>query len=77
MWALGDCAEVPQPEGDGTYAPTAQNATREGEFMLCAECGGMALYRRQQARGDVRRGCTIEKTCDASGVILRIGGGAE
>lgn len=33
VWALGDCAEVPQPGGgrdDSTYAPTAQNATREG-----------------------------------------------
>ena len=30
IWAIGDCAEVPGPEG-GTYAPTAQNATREGE----------------------------------------------
>lgn len=34
VWALGDCAEVPQPHGQGgdgkTYAPTAQNATREG-----------------------------------------------
>jgi NADH dehydrogenase len=29
VWALGDCAEVPSP-GGGTYAPTAQNATREG-----------------------------------------------
>jgi NADH dehydrogenase len=31
LWALGDCAEVPKPGGNGaTYAPTAQNATREG-----------------------------------------------
>lgn len=30
VWALGDCAEVPKPGGKGTYAPTAQNATREG-----------------------------------------------
>jgi NADH dehydrogenase len=33
VWALGDCAEVPR-RGNGrdteTYAPTAQNATREG-----------------------------------------------
>ncbi len=32
-WAAGDCAEVPEPEGHGTYAPTAQNATREGECI--------------------------------------------
>jgi NADH dehydrogenase len=30
IWAIGDCAEVPQPSGKGTYAPTAQNAMREG-----------------------------------------------
>lgn len=30
IWAIGDCAEVPQSDG-GTYAPTAQNATREGQ----------------------------------------------
>jgi NADH dehydrogenase FAD-containing subunit len=31
VWALGDCVETPIPGGDGkTYAPTAQNATREG-----------------------------------------------
>jgi NADH dehydrogenase len=33
IWALGDCAEVPQPDGKGTYAPTAQNATREGQLV--------------------------------------------
>ncbi len=32
LWALGDCAEIPNPEG-GTYAPTAQNATREGALV--------------------------------------------
>ncbi|MBV9674400.1 MAG: NAD(P)/FAD-dependent oxidoreductase [Verrucomicrobia bacterium] len=30
VWAVGDCAEVPTPDLKGTYAPTAQNATREG-----------------------------------------------
>ncbi len=30
IWALGDCAEVPKNGHDKTYAPTAQNATREG-----------------------------------------------
>ncbi len=29
VWAIGDCAEVPQPDGK-SYAPTAQNAMREG-----------------------------------------------
>ncbi len=31
VWALGDCAEIPNPGKDKTYAPTAQNATREGK----------------------------------------------
>jgi NADH dehydrogenase len=31
VWALGDCAEVPVPHAEGTYAPTAQNAIREGK----------------------------------------------
>jgi NADH:ubiquinone reductase (H+-translocating) len=30
VFALGDCAAVPISNGDGTYAPTAQNAIREG-----------------------------------------------
>jgi len=33
VWALGDCAEIPQPGGKGTYAPTAQNAMREGTLV--------------------------------------------
>ncbi len=33
VWALGDCAEIPQPDGKSTYAPTAQNATREGKLL--------------------------------------------
>ena len=32
VWAIGDCAEIPQPDGK-TYAPTAQNATREGVHL--------------------------------------------
>jgi NADH:ubiquinone reductase (H+-translocating) len=30
VWALGDSAEIPHPDGGSNYAPTAQNATREG-----------------------------------------------
>ena len=33
IWALGDCAEIPEADGNGTYAPTAQNATREGTLV--------------------------------------------
>jgi len=32
-WATGDCAEIPQPGKKGHYAPTAQNATREGKHV--------------------------------------------
>jgi len=30
IFALGDCAAVPTPDGSGFYAPTAQNAIRQG-----------------------------------------------
>jgi NADH dehydrogenase len=30
IFALGDCAAVPVPDGSGFYAPTAQNAIRQG-----------------------------------------------
>src|SRR5215472_19337926 len=30
IFALGDCAAVPTPDGQGFYAPTAQNASRQG-----------------------------------------------
>ncbi len=33
VWALGDCADVPQPDGKGSYGATAQNATREGKLV--------------------------------------------
>lgn len=31
VWAIGDCAEIPKPDGSGKFfEPTAQNATRQG-----------------------------------------------
>jgi len=33
VWALGDCAEIPRQGGKGHYAPTAQNASREGALV--------------------------------------------
>lgn len=30
VWAIGDCAEVPKPNGEGAYAATAQNSIRQG-----------------------------------------------
>lgn len=32
LWAIGDCAAIPKQDG-GTYAPLAQNATREGPLL--------------------------------------------
>ncbi len=32
IWALGDCAAIPRPEG-GFYPPTAQHALREGPLL--------------------------------------------
>lgn len=34
VWAIGDCAEIPDPNNEGkTFAPTAQNAIREGALV--------------------------------------------
>lgn len=33
IWAVGDCAEIPQPGSKGPYPPTAQNAVREGKLV--------------------------------------------
>src|SRR6516225_4036142 len=33
LWALGDCAEIPNPQTGEPYAPTAQHATREGRVL--------------------------------------------
>ncbi len=34
VWAIGDCAQIPKPDGSGTFfEPTAQNATREGTHV--------------------------------------------
>lgn len=52
VWAIGDCAALPRPDGKGTYAPTAQNATREGTLVaaniaatLCGEPTRPFTYR--------------------------------
>lgn len=33
IWAVGDCACVPQPGKDKPYSPTAQNSQREGKLV--------------------------------------------
>ena len=44
VWALGDCAEVPEPRTGKPYAPTAQLAVRQGkivaENIFASLCGG-------------------------------------
>lgn len=43
VWVIGDCAEIPQADATKTYAPTAQNATREGKHVaqnIVAALGG-------------------------------------
>jgi NADH dehydrogenase len=41
VWALGDCAEIPNTDSKGARAPTAQNATREGELVARNIVGAM------------------------------------
>ena len=52
VWAIGDCAALPRPDGKGTYATTAQNAVREGVLVaanivasLCGEPARPFTYR--------------------------------
>lgn len=33
LWAVGDCAEIPDPLTDGVHPPTAQHALREGKAL--------------------------------------------
>lgn len=34
VWAIGDCAQIPKPDGSGSFfEPTAQNATRQGTHL--------------------------------------------
>ncbi len=33
VWAIGDCAQIPQADGKKFYTQTAQNATREGAHL--------------------------------------------
>ncbi len=50
VWALGDSAAVPKPDSSGSYAPTAQNAIREGTTVarnIAADLRGCARERFQ------------------------------
>ena len=44
IWALGDCASIPSPDGKGRCPPTAQFAIRQGKILAhnlaCAIKGG-------------------------------------
>lgn len=46
VWALGDCASIPNPDGKGSYPPTAQHAIREAKIAahnILAEIRGKPL----------------------------------
>lgn len=46
IWAIGDCACIPDPEGKGSYPPTAQHAIREARAVaknILAEIRGKKL----------------------------------
>jgi NADH dehydrogenase len=45
VWAVGDCAQIPDPDSGGSYPPTAQHALREGKALadnIAAVIGGRA-----------------------------------
>ncbi len=47
VWAVGDCAQIPDPDSDGgAYPPTAQHALREGKVLaenIAASIAGKPL----------------------------------
>ena len=49
VWAVGDCAEIPDPDNEGrSYPPTAQHALREGKLLaenIAATITGKPLKR--------------------------------
>lgn len=48
VWALGDCAVIPDPATGKPYPPTAQHALREAKTVarnICASLGGRPLER--------------------------------
>ena len=50
VWALGDSAQVPKPQHTGFYAPTAQNALRQGRTVgrnIAADLRGRVRERFQ------------------------------
>ena len=54
LWALGDCAAIPNPDG-GTFPPTAQHALREGKQLarniVATENGGEVAHFRFRTIG--------------------------
>ena len=67
VWAIGDCAEIPKPDGSGTFfEPTAQNATREGVHVadnILATIHGRAVkpfrYRQVGELAVIARHCGV------------------
>src|SRR5947208_3122296 len=50
VWALGDSAEIPKPDHGGFYAPTAQNAVREGATVAHNIAADLRGHAREQFR---------------------------
>jgi NADH:ubiquinone reductase (H+-translocating) len=61
LWALGDCAAIPNPSSGGTYPPTAQHAVREA--------ASLALNVRAAVRGERLRPFAF----DSPGALCVIG----
>ena len=74
VWALGDCAEIPKIDSKGTRAPTAQNATREGELVARNIVAAMrgeaprAIYVHANRR--IGAGRTAFRCCEALWISL-------
>ncbi len=48
VWALGDCAVIPDPHSDKPYPPTAQHAIREG--VMLAHNVAAAIHGKEEER---------------------------
>jgi NADH dehydrogenase len=50
VWALGDCALIPDPKTGGFHPPTAQHAIREGRCVACNVAADILGRRRKSFR---------------------------
>ena len=50
VWALGDCALIPDPKTGGFHPPTAQHAIREGRCVACNVAADILTGRKRPFR---------------------------